>query len=371
MQSPTVPTGQVPAQVQMPALVQVPAEVPAELPAEVLSEAPAGLAPAAAVPAPAAARRGPRWRLPRRRPRTATTADVLAVLDVSADAVVAVAADGTVRFVNAAGAVLFGAPPALVVGRHADEFVPDLAAAVLETRRRVLARVVTDPTGDGLDLVAAGADGTPVPVVAWFTPLPGAGRDVLVAVTLRDRRPQDEVDDLCLRLDAEAARARAVVGAVLKAVTDRVVVLADSDGYVTRVNRATEKLLGYRADELLGRPTTRLSDPDDLAEVARELGVPAGVDPILELARWGLPNRQDWDFVTKDGQRRPVSLAVTAIGDRDAPLGFVCVASDRSVEWQQVQPRANPGDRLLLDLDDAATRVLRWGVGRSGSRTGA
>jgi hypothetical protein len=60
-----------------------------------------------------------------------------------------------------------------------------------------------------------------------------------------------------------------------------------------------------------------------------------------------------------------------AIGDRTAPQGFVCIASDRTVEWQQIPAGRRTGDRLLLDLDDAATRVLRWGVGRSGSRTGA
>jgi PAS domain S-box-containing protein len=155
------------------------------------------------------------------------------------------------------------------------------------------------------------------------------------------------------------------VDALLRTVGDRVIVLADAEGSITQVNRATEKLLGYRSEELVGRSTTRLSDAGDIAEVASELGVPQGVDPLLELARWGLPNRQDWDYLTKDGRRRPVSLTVTAIGHRETPHGFVCVASDRAVEWQQVPPRRPSGERLLLDLDDAATRVLRWGVGRS------
>lgn len=309
-----------------------------------------------------------RW-LPRRR-QPVPSGDHT-VLDACPDAVLGVGPDGLVHFVNTAGSRLFGAPAELVAGRAADDLVPDLAAAVQQTRRRLLDGVPADPAGEGLALAALGPGGEQVPVTAWLTPLPGRDHPVLVAVTLRDLRPQQETDDLCLRLDGEARAARAVVHAVLKAVTDRVVVVADPQGRITTVNRATEKLLGYRRDELVGRPAAHLSDPADLAEVAAELGVTGGADPILELARWGLPNRQDWDYLTKDGERRPVSLAVTAIGDREAPLGFVCVASDRTVEWQPAPHRRPGAERLLLDLDDAATRVLRWGVGRSGNRTGA
>ncbi len=293
----------------------------------------------------------------------------LAVLDASSDAVLGVDAGGRTAFANLAATSLFGVPVDTLVGRPSHDLVPELASAVDEARRRALAGVPTDPRSEGLDLYARTAAGEEVPVTAWLTPMSGPRGRFVVAATLHDLRPQHEVDDLCLRLDDEARGARAVVDAVLRTASDRVIVLADADGCITKVNRATEKLLGYRCDELVGRSTTRLSDARDIAEVALELGVPAGVDPLLELARWGLPNRQDWDYVTKEGRRRPVSLTVTAIGQRETPQGFVCVASDRTVEWQQVQPRRPTGERLLLDLDDAATRVLRWGVGRS--RTGA
>ncbi len=322
------------------------------------------------LPAP---RRLRRWWPAARRRRAGTWAAALAVLDASADAVVGVDADGRTVFANAAATALLGRTAGDLVGTPARDLVPELPCAVAEARRRMLAGEPTNPTGEGLDLVAVGRCGGDVPVTGWLTPVHGPDGALLVAVTLRDLRPQHDLDDMCLRLDEEARTSRAVVDTLLRAVTDRVVVLADPDGRITQVNRAAEKLLGYRSEELVGRPTTRLSDPGDLEDVARELGVPAGVDPLLELARWGLPNRQDWDFVTRDGRRRPVSLAVTAVGQREAPHGFVCVASDRGVEWQPLAPRRprQSGERLLLDLDDAATRVLRWGVGRSGGRPGA
>lgn len=316
-------------------------------------------------------RRPRRWWDRRRSGDAAIWRSALAVLDAAPDAVLGVDADGVTMFANSAATVLLGAPREVLVGTAAAELVPDLPAALVEVRRRVGHGVAVDPAGESLELLARTVGGAELPVAVWSTPFATPDGGFVVAVTLRDLRGQYDVDDLCLRLDLEAREARDTVHAVLKAVTDRVVVLTDPQGRITKVNRAAEKLLGYRAEELVGRPSTRLSDPVDLAEVCAELGVPDGVDPLLELARWGLPNRQDWDFVTKDGRRRPVSLSVNAIGERESPVGYVCVASDRSVEWQQVaarRPAAAGGERLLLDLDDAATRVLRWGVGRSGAR---
>ena len=332
-----------------------------------------------ALPAPRSAeeaaddRRPRRWWDRKRRGDAAVWRSALAVLDACSDAVVGVDGDGSVVFANAAATVLLGAPRDCLVGMRAADLVPELPGSLAEVRRRIVGGATLGAAGQPVELYARVVGGPQVPVAVWSTPFTTPDGGFVVAVTLRDLRPQNDLDDLCLRLDVEAREARDATHAVLKAVTDRVVVLTDPAGRITIANRAAEKLLGYKRGELVGLPSTRLSDPADVAEVAAELGVAAGVDPLLELARWGLPNRQDWDFVTKDGRRRPVSLSVTAIGERENPAGFVCVASDRSVEWQPGNPAARrpaAGERLLLDLDDAATRVLRWGVGR-GARPSA
>jgi len=143
------------------------------------------------------------------------------------------------------------------------------------------------------------------------------------------------------------------------------VILADAGGTITAFNRSAERLLGYTAAEMIGQPTTKLSDPDELAGVAQELGIDPSLDPLLELTRSGLPNTQDWSYVTSRGERRPVSLRITAIGNRTDPSGFVCVAEDRALAWSPVGAPSSGAERLLLDLDDAETRSLRWQVGGS------
>ncbi len=63
-----------------------------------------------------------------------------------------------------------------------------------------------------------------------------------------------------------------------------------------------------------------------------------------------------------------MSLRVSAVGDPREPSGFVCVAAERAPAWEPVLTARSGGDRLLLELDDAPTRALRWQVGGGWAR---
>jgi len=305
--------------------------------------------------------------------------EALNLLDSSPDAVIGLDAYARVVFANAVAERTFGEHRGGLVGAGVDDLVPHLARAVTSLRMRVEAGdAVPGPAGTGTELAGVRADGSRFPATVWLTPVRG-GRRMLIAATVRDLTPQRTADARARRQAAELNRAlqhteqaRQQVAAVLRAVTERVIIIADAAGIIVAFNRAAERLLGYSAAELIGQPTTRLSDPDELAAVAQELGMDPGLDPLLELTRSGLPNTQDWSYLTNRGERRPVSLRITAVGNRADPAGFVCVAEDRSsFAWSPVGSGGPPSghvagsDRLLLDLDDAETRSLRWQVGGS------
>ncbi len=292
----------------------------------------------------------------------------LALLDASGDAVVGVGEDGLVSFANARTEEMFGGSRAEVLGRPADRFVPHLGDAVQALRRR---RAAPEPRpGPGARparLTALRLDGTRFPASVWLTPVP-LRRGLVVAATVRDLSAQYEAEALEQELRAQVREQRDAVDAVLGAVTELVIVLTDADGRITGLNRAAERLLGYRAADLVGESSLRLSDPDEVASAARELRIAPGLDPLLEVTRSGLPNQQDWTYVTSDGERRPVTLRVSAVGDRRNPSGFVCVASERTVSWEPVLTARTGTESLLLDLDDAPTRALRWQVGSGAGR---
>lgn len=187
-----------------------------------------------------------------------------------------------------------------------------------------------------------------------------------VFVTVRDLTVVRATAAAHEELRAEVTGLRESVTAICRGVRDRAIWVLDADGHILQVNRAAEKLLGYRAEEMAGRPCSDLSDPDDLDAVARDLGTPAGSDPLLEITRSGLPNQQEWNLITKDGQRRAVSLHIVAVGARQSPRGFVWVAAAPGGDVEPLVSSRSAAERLLLDLDDAETRTLRWQVGGSG-----
>ena len=297
-------------------------------------------------------------------------ADALCALDAAADAVLAMDDQGRCLSVNAAGVRLFGRTADALIGTDVQELVPQLAVAVraLTADRshgpRVAGPRAVEAGGTGVELHGVTAVGSRFPAQVWLTVL-SSRRRLVVLATVRDLSAQRAAAAATRALLDDVHELRAVVAGVSAAVTERAIVIVDGLGHVTSFNRAAEKLIGRRAEEVVGRPLAELSDPEQLAGARTELRLAGGVDPLLELTRSGLPNRQDWIFRNRDGDPRPVSLRITPIGDPRDPIGFVCVARERSVTWEPLTSRPT-SDRLLLDLDDAETRTLRWQVGGSG-----
>ncbi|MBL8928865.1 MAG: PAS domain S-box protein [Kineosporiaceae bacterium] len=294
--------------------------------------------------------------------------DTRAVLDACPDAVLGIDEDGICVLANVRARGLFARAEADLVGTPAGELLPDLAGAIRELTARRRSGEPMGPTGTGAESLARRPDGTTLSVRVWIAPAYTRGRELTLYVTVHDLSERRAVLAARRALLREVAALRDSVDAVTAAVRDRAIVLTDVEGHITLVNRAAEKLLGYRSEDIVGKPATALSDPYDIDAVREELRLASGVDPLLELTRSGLPNQQRWRMITRDGEVRSVTLVITAIGDHRDPHGFVLVISPRRSEWEPlVKPRAS-SDRLLLDLDDAETRALRWQVGGASSR---
>jgi PAS domain S-box-containing protein len=108
------------------------------------------------------------------------------------------------------------------------------------------------------------------------------------------------------------------------------------DGIVSSFNPAAERLLGYTADDVVGKRTPlSWHDPEEVQKRARQLSVELGetIAPgfatFTSLARRGLPDEYEWVFIRKDGTRVPVLLSVTALRDDHGQVtGFVGLIND-------------------------------------------
>ena len=129
-----------------------------------------------------------------------------------------------------------------------------------------------------------------------------------------------------------ARHAQAELQALLDAATEVAIIAVDSSHVVRLFNRGAEKMLCYRASEVLGRPCPiEVHDARELERRGEELTHQfrrpiAGRHAITAVAaRFGYEVR-DWTYVRKDGTRLSVSLAVTAVRlhpeiDAVAPAG--------------------------------------------------
>ncbi len=127
--------------------------------------------------------------------------------------------------------------------------------------------------------------------------------------------------------ERSARHAQAELQALLDAATEVAIIAVDADHVVRLFNRGAEKMLGYRASEVLGQPCPlEVHDADELARRGEELTFQlkrtvTGRHAITAVAeRFGYEVR-DWTYVRKDASRLSVSLAVTAVRASVANVG--------------------------------------------------
>ena len=134
----------------------------------------------------------------------------------------------------------------------------------------------------------------------------------------------------------------------------------DTNGVILAFNAAAERMLGYSADEVIGKVTPEIiHDPGELVERSRSLCAELGttIEPGFEVfvakARQGIADENEWSYIRKDGSRFPVLLSVTALRDCQGNItGFLGIASDIT-ERKQAESEL----RRAKETADAANRA--------------
>ncbi|MBH0058535.1 CHASE domain-containing protein [Pseudoalteromonas sp. SWXJZ94C] len=114
------------------------------------------------------------------------------------------------------------------------------------------------------------------------------------------------------------------------------IIATDKDGLITEFNPAAEKLLGYKANEVIGITNPALFHmEDEIVEKAKQLSIELnkhiepGFNALVIKATPTEPDVNQWTYVDSNGKHIQISLSVTSLLNNKAQVvGFLGIAFD-------------------------------------------
>ena len=116
------------------------------------------------------------------------------------------------------------------------------------------------------------------------------------------------------------------------------IIATDEKGIIQLFNAGAERLLGYRAAEVVNRISpSDIHDPQEVAARARELSVEfahtitPGFEALAFKASRGIEDVYELTYISKDGSRFPAIVSITALrADQGEIIGYLLIGSDNS-----------------------------------------
>lgn len=156
---------------------------------------------------------------------------------------------------------------------------------------------------------------------------------------------------------------------VLNASTDVSIISTTKQGIITIFNSGAETLLGYSADEMIGKQTPAiLHDPDEVsaraAELTKELGVQVeGFDTFVAPLENLRAETREWTYIAKNGTRIPVLMTATAIYNaQQEKIGYLGIAQNIADVKHAKTALVTSKKQLQQVIDSTGVGIWDWSI---------
>lgn len=148
------------------------------------------------------------------------------------------------------------------------------------------------------------------------------------------------------------------------------IISTNRDGIILTFNSCAERLLQYRAEELVQKASPALfHDPNEMAaraeELSAELGkrVEPGFESFVTKAKIAGIEEREWTYIRKDGSRFPVLLSVTALRDETGDItGYLGISSDLTVRREAERTISESQERFRSAFESAGIGMAIVGL---------
>ncbi|OBU88319.1 response regulator [Chromobacterium subtsugae] len=309
------------------------------------------------------------------RQASARQAELAAIVESSHDAIIGCTPDGTVSSWNAGAEKMFLYPAAETLSRKLTELIvpPEIEPLLRELRQ--------DGVQNSFNSSLHTREGLLLDVAITMSPIQSRDNRLSgFALTIRDITDQKATEKRIRELNAsleQQVEARTAQIRIYSALQNAIlanagyaIIATDLSGMITLFNPAAERMLGYRADEMIGRqPLTRLHRQSELAAQAASLSqelsedIQAGFDAIVARSRHGLSNESQWTYARRDGRLFPVQLTVSTLeNEAGEASGYLGIAADITEREQDRRALESARDQLEKAAEVAELGIWRWEI---------
>jgi PAS domain S-box-containing protein len=151
------------------------------------------------------------------------------------------------------------------------------------------------------------------------------------------------------------------------------IIATDEKGIIQLFNAGAERMLGYRADEVVNRISpSDIHDPQEVMARAQalslELATPIapGFEALAFKASRGIEDSYALTYIRKDGSRFPALVSITALRNDDGGIiGYLLIGADNSVRKRvesvlnEAMAAAEKANRAKTDFLSAMSHELR------------